>query len=66
MGLLWADFVDWPRLDRYQTLQGYTKGLGTWPEWREKARVQMVAWFDVCPDPDVVSRGRRYLGMYLN
>ncbi|MEW6490460.1 MAG: hypothetical protein AB1578_21430 [Thermodesulfobacteriota bacterium] len=37
MRLLWADFVEWPRLDRYQTLHGYTKGLGTWPEWREKA-----------------------------
>jgi hypothetical protein len=22
--------------------------------------------FDVCPDPAVVSRGQRYLGMYLN
>ena len=35
-------------------------------EWREKARVQMVEWFDVCPDPATVSHGRRYLGMYLN
>jgi putative thioredoxin len=35
-------------------------------EWREKARVQLVEWFDACPDPAVVSRGRRYLGMYLN
>ncbi|MDE2145422.1 MAG: tetratricopeptide repeat protein [Burkholderiales bacterium] len=35
-------------------------------EWREKARVQLVAWFDVCPDAEAVSRGRRYLGMYLN
>lgn len=35
-------------------------------EWREKARVQLVEWFSVCPDPEVVSRGRRYLGMYLN
>lgn len=35
-------------------------------EWREKARLQLVEWFDVCPDPAVVSRGRRYLGMYLN
>ncbi|MEO5733850.1 MAG: tetratricopeptide repeat protein [Rubrivivax sp.] len=33
---------------------------------REKARLQLVAWFDVCPDPAVVSSGRRYLGMYLN
>jgi putative thioredoxin len=33
---------------------------------REKARLQLVQWFDVCPDPTVVSRGRRYLGMYLN
>jgi len=35
-------------------------------EWREKARLQLVEWFAVCPDADVVSRGRRYLGMYLN
>jgi putative thioredoxin len=35
-------------------------------EWREKARVQLVEWFAVCPDVEVVSRGRRYLGMYLN
>jgi putative thioredoxin len=35
-------------------------------EWREKARVQLVEWFEVCPDADAVSRGRRYLGMYLN
>jgi putative thioredoxin len=35
-------------------------------EAREKARLQLVAWFEVCPDPNVVSRGRRYLGMYLN
>jgi len=35
-------------------------------EWREKARVQLVEWFNLCPDAEVVSRGRRYLGMYLN
>jgi putative thioredoxin len=35
-------------------------------EWREKARAQLVEWFDACPDPAIVSRGRRYLGMYLN
>lgn len=35
-------------------------------DWREKARRQLVEWFDACPDADVVSRGRRYLGMYLN
>jgi putative thioredoxin len=35
-------------------------------EWREKARKQLVEWFDACPDPAVVSHGRRYLGMYLN
>lgn len=33
---------------------------------REKARKQLVEWFDVCPDAEAVSRGRRYLGMYLN
>ena len=35
-------------------------------EWREKARLQLVEWFDACSDPATVSRGRRYLGMYLN
>ncbi len=35
-------------------------------EQREAARQQLVAWFEVCPDAEVVSRGRRYLGMYLN
>ena len=35
-------------------------------EWREKARLQLIEWFDVCTDADAVSRGRRYLGMYLN
>ena len=33
---------------------------------REKARLQLVEWFEVCPDAQAVSRGRRYLGMYLN
>jgi putative thioredoxin len=35
-------------------------------EQRERARKQLVEWFEVCPDPDAVSRGRRFLGMYLN
>jgi putative thioredoxin len=35
-------------------------------EWREKARVQLVEWFDLCGDAETVSHGRRYLGMYLN
>lgn len=33
---------------------------------RERARKQLIEWFEVCPDPEVVSHGRRYLGMYLN
>ena len=35
-------------------------------EWREKARTQLVEWFAACPDAEAVSRGRRFLGMYLN
>lgn len=35
-------------------------------EWREKARQQLVEWFEVCGDAPTVSYGRRYLGMYLN
>ena len=33
---------------------------------RERARKQLIEWFQACPDADAVSRGRRYLGMYLN
>ena len=33
---------------------------------RELARKQLIEWFQACPDADAVSRGRRYLGMYLN
>jgi putative thioredoxin len=35
-------------------------------EWRERARTQLVEWFAACPDAEAVSRGRRFLGMYLN
>ncbi|MFO1296978.1 MAG: tetratricopeptide repeat protein [Rubrivivax sp.] len=35
-------------------------------EQRERARKQLVEWFAMCPDAEAVSRGRRYLGMYLN
>lgn len=35
-------------------------------EAREKARLQLVEWFALCPDAAAVDRGRRYLGMYLN
>lgn len=34
--------------------------------WRQRARRQLVEWFALCPDAEAVSRGRRYLGMYLN
>lgn len=33
---------------------------------RERARKQLIDWFDACPDAEAVSWGRRYLGMYLN
>jgi putative thioredoxin len=33
---------------------------------RERARRQLIDWFDACPDVEAVSWGRRYLGMYLN
>jgi putative thioredoxin len=33
---------------------------------RERARKQLIEWFEICPDPAVVSKGRRFLGMYLN
>jgi len=50
-----------------QLLEVVLRDKGATPEnWREKARLQLVAWFDICPNADAVSRGRRYLGMYLN
>ncbi len=33
---------------------------------RERARKQLIDWFEACPDAEAVSWGRRYLGMYLN
>ena len=35
-------------------------------EQRERARKQLVEWFNACADAEAVSHGRRYLGMYLN
>jgi putative thioredoxin len=35
-------------------------------EARERARLQMVEWFNLCADAEAVSKARRYLGMYLN
>ena len=35
-------------------------------EQREAARVRMVEWFGLCPDPAVKDRAQRRLAMYLN
>ena len=35
-------------------------------EHREAARVRMVEWFSLCPDPAVTDRAQRRLAMYLN
>ena len=35
-------------------------------EHREAARVRMVEWFGLCPDPAVTDRAQRRLAMYLN
>jgi len=35
-------------------------------EARERARLQLVEWFVLCPDAALVDRGRRRLSMYLN
>lgn len=35
-------------------------------EHREAARVRMVEWFSLCPDPAVKDRAQRRLAMYLN
>ncbi len=53
---------DWPAAFE-QLLDTVLRDKG---DWREKARRQLVEWFEVCPDAEAVSRGRRYLGMYLN
>lgn len=50
-----------------QLLEVVLRDKSTEPEgWRQRARKQLVEWFEVCPDAEAVSRGRRYLGMYLN
>lgn len=50
-----------------QLLEVVLRDKNTAPEgFRERARKQLVEWFAICPDADAVSRGRRYLGMYLN
>jgi putative thioredoxin len=50
-----------------ELLEVVMRDKSTEPEgWRERARRQLVEWFEVCPDAEAVSRGRRYLGMYLN
>lgn len=50
-----------------QLLEVVLRDKNTDPEgWRERARRQLVEWFAICGDEEAVSRGRRYLGMYLN
>ncbi len=50
-----------------QLLEVVLRDKGTTAEsWRQRARQQLVDWFAVSPDAEAVSRGRRYLGMYLN
>jgi putative thioredoxin len=50
-----------------QLLEVVLRDKSSEPEgWRQRARKQLVEWFEVCPDGEAVSRGRRYLGMYLN
>ena len=41
-------------------------GLLGWAGHRETARVRMVEWFGLCPDPAVKDRAQRRLAMYLN
>jgi putative thioredoxin len=62
LGAIHAHEGHWPEAFE-QLLEIVLRDKG---EWREKARQQLVAWFDVCPDAEAVSRGRRYLGMYLH
>ena len=62
LAALHAHDGDWPAAFE-QLLDTVLRDKG---DWREKARRQLVEWFEVCPDAEAVSRGRRYLGMYLN
>jgi putative thioredoxin len=62
LAALLAHAGDWPGAFD-QLLETVLRDKG---DAREQARKQLVEWFEVCPDPAAVSRGRRYLGMYLN
>jgi putative thioredoxin len=62
LAALLAHAGDWPAAFD-QLLETVLRDKG---DAREQARKQLVEWFEVCPDPAAVSRGRRYLGMYLN
>ncbi len=37
MMLIWAEFSDFPQLDRYQLLKTHADKMKQWPHWREKA-----------------------------
>ncbi len=65
LAALLAHAGDWPAAFE-QLLDVVLRDKAEGKPDREKARVQLVQWFEVCPDPEAVSRGRRYLGMYLN
>ena len=56
--------LDWPGV--IAAARPWVQAVRDKGEWREKARAQLVEWFGACGDAEAVSRGRRYLGMYLN
>ena len=37
MALIWAEFADFPHLDRYKLLKTHADKTKQWPEWRDKA-----------------------------
>jgi uncharacterized Zn finger protein len=41
MTLMWAEFLERPFLETYQTLEEHAKKAGAWPEWRERALAEI-------------------------
>ncbi|HEY1171098.1 MAG TPA: SWIM zinc finger family protein [Verrucomicrobiae bacterium] len=37
LSLIWSEFIDFPRLDRYQLLKNHVDKVKQWPTWRTKA-----------------------------
>jgi uncharacterized Zn finger protein len=38
---MWAEFLEQPRLESYQRLEGHAKKAAAWPDWRERALAEI-------------------------